>query len=959
MISAAAQSVWAKFDRDTQDSMPLYQHMRDSAGVAGKLWDEWLPASVKRQIGTAIGADGDAEARTLAVWLACIHDIGKAHPLFAHQVEILTAPMRRHGLSVPTSVTPEQRIPHSVLSHVIARTWLCDGHGFSRARADSYAVVPGGHHGVAPDSQVLKKAKDAQTHLDARWHAVQRELLDDAAAFTGTLRYLPRWRDRGLSPQAQLLLTAVVIVADWIASNTDYFPLWTDGPDTDRVERAWRGIGLISPWHVDALPDTTDRLITDRFDLPPGSTPNAMQTAAVDAAQSMNRPGLLVIEAAMGEGKTEAALAAAEVFAAKWGFGGVMIGLPTQATSDGMFTRVVPWVNHQAEIRGPETCYSVNLAHSKAGLNADLSAMPRARSIRSVYDDEFSAGNNPPAAVAHEWLFGRKKGLLADFVVGTVDQILFAALQSKHVVLRHLGLAGKAVIIDEVHAYDAYMGVYLQRALHWLAAYSVPVILLSATLPAGIRRELVDAYESGRPTITSVVAPTGTRRRRSSTVAAREASLLDGNPGYPLVIASGGATVLRAPGPSGPDKEVEVRVIDDDLASLLTVLQPVKEQGGCVGIVCNTVRRAQAMFEALSQHFPDDELILDHSRFMAPDRTSIESRIRTVLGPDAAVAAAGAVRPPRLIVVGTQVLEQSLDIDFDLLVTDFAPADLLLQRIGRLHRRRSPVIPRAAHVKDPVCVVRGVKDWAAEPPTFDDGSTVVYGRAVLLRTAAVLRERINAGERLRVPTDIPDIVQACYGDGIQVPDAWREDFDAAEAARLDQRDDKQQRAQAFLLDKPGQFSEGLAIDLLTKYRGNADSGDGAAEARATAQVRDIDESLEVILAYRNDGLRFLPHVRGHGDRLLPEDVAPENDVARSLSACTVRLPGQLCRWGRIDRVLDELERDGIAAWQRSRWLKGQLVLVLDENLSAVVDGTRVTYDPRVGLTCGTEGRDEA
>lgn len=926
--------------------------MRDSAGVAGRLWDEWLPHTVKRQIMNGAGSDDEADARVLVMWLAAVHDAGKAHPAFAHQVRDLAVAMEVQGFRFSAVYTSDQRIPHSVLSHVIIREWLRSRWAFDLSAASSYAVVPGGHHGVPPQQTQLRRARDETEALNEVWHQVQAELLDACTEVTGAFAYLGLWRDRPLAPAAQMLLTAVVILSDWIASNPHLFGYGDPSDFPERLASAWAALELIGPWEAPEAPQDAGELFAARFTLPVGAMPNPMQCAAVEAAQAMVEPGLMIIEAAMGEGKTEAAFAAAEVFAGKWGLGGVLIALPTQATSDGMFARFPAWVERLPDRKHGLQERSVYLAHSKSLLNEDFIRVRRGDGVRAVYDTEAQSGGSTchgNAVVAHQWLSGRKKGMLADFVVGTVDQVLFSALQSKHVVLRHLALAGKVVIIDECHAFDSYMNEYMHRVLNWMATYEVPVIMLSATLPAATRKSLSEAYEKGRPHLAESPRSARSDRRHTSRRQADPASMLDGDPGYPLIITSGkSGPELRVPSAGDRSLQVGLRAVGDSDQDLLNGLESVRQMGGCVGIICNTVERAQSVYALLRERFNAGELMLLHSRFAAPDRAALEGVLRSLLGPDHMVRAAGGIRPERLVVVGTQVLEQSLDIDFDLLITDFSPTDLLLQRIGRLHRRRDIALPRPAHLVDPLCLVRGMVDWKSSPPQFVSGSTAIYGRSLLLRSAAVLRGQLEQGNPLNLPGDISRLVQETYAEKSSVPPQWEEAFLAAEAERRQHEITKKAAARTFLLKAANQFEQGLAVGLLDLHLGNAES-DAAAETVGMARVRDTDESLEVVLMYRRGGARFLPWADKHPDRLVPEDTPPPDPVARMLSAFTVRLPRILCLPPRIDRVLKELEADGVAAWQKSRWLRGQLVLFLDETLTANLDGVRLRYDRQLGL----------
>ena len=217
-----------------------------------------------------------------------------------------------------------------------------------------------------------------------------------------------------------------------------------------------------------------------------GFAPNAVQRAVLEAVDTAAEPGILILEAQMGVGKTEAALAAAEIMANRFGLGGVFFGLPTQATANGIFPRLLGWADTQSEETLPQ---AIKLAHGMAELNESYLRL-QGRGVQLEEDAQ-----EEHQVQVHQWFRGNKQALLANFVIGTVDQLLLAALAQKHVMLRHLGLAGKVVIIDECHAYDTYMNCYLDRALEWLGWYKVPVILLSATLPARRRTELVEAYQ--------------------------------------------------------------------------------------------------------------------------------------------------------------------------------------------------------------------------------------------------------------------------------------------------------------------------------------------------------------------------------------------------------------------------------------------------------------------------------
>lgn len=635
----------------------------------------------------------------------------------------------------------------------------------------------------------------------------------------------------------------------------------------------------------------------------------------------------------MGEGKTEAALLAAEVLAARSGAGGCYIALPTRATSDAMFDRALEWARRLPDRHLDRGAHSVALAHAKAYFNTRFTRLFHRGEPTSIAQDEKEVPKRPSAKlVAHWWMAGRKKTMFNSFVVGTVDQLLFAALKAKHLSMRHLGLAGKVVVIDEAHAYDVYMGVYLDMALEWLAAYRVPVIVLSATLPADRRAELVAAYERGRH---GPPPPQGRRRRARPTAAQLHPELL-GDIGYPVVVASNseGPASVAPIAASGRATAVEVRTLGDDPDALVATLERELDGGGCALVLRNTVRRVQETAAILRGTFGEDLVTVAHSRFTAPDRAAKDMLLRHRFGPPGN----GHERPDKHIVVASQVAEQSLDIDFDVLVTDLAPADLVLQRMGRLHRHERPDRHGPAR-----CHLTGA-DWNAEVPEPVRGSVRVYGRWALLRSAAVLRPYFGAEQLLILPGDIAPLVQDAYGDGEVGPEHWREAIAAAAAENSAKRADQAYRASTYRLQSPA--SPGRAI-LGWLHGGSPLDDEEDPEGRA--MVRDIPvDTLEVLLIAREgDRCATLPWLARRGGAPLPTDACPEDDLAKTVAACTLSLPAEMS--GRD--VLDALEKrlPWIGAWQQSKRLEGQLVLDIDLREGTDLAGFHLDYDRHDGL----------
>ncbi|HSA51657.1 MAG TPA: CRISPR-associated helicase Cas3' [Yinghuangia sp.] len=644
------------------------------------------------------------------------------------------------------------------------------------------------------------------------------------------------------------------------------------------------------------------------------------------------------VKAEQAQGKTEAALVAAEVFAARCGAGGCFVALPTRATGNAMFSRVLDWLERLPGSGGG----SVFLAHAKAGLNEEYVDLVRAGSRRLAAievdgeDDDWRPAQDVRAAsgelAAHQWLRGRKTGMLASFAVGTVDQLLFAGLKSRHLALRHLALAGKVVVVDEVHAYDAYMSVYLERVLSWLGAYRVPVVMLSATLPAGRRRALAEAFAG---------------------VAGAGAVVEDER--YPLITAvSAGAPARVVPVAAAGERAVEVQVarLDDDAERLVGLLEVELADGGCALVVRNTVDRVLRTAAALRERFGDDRVTVAHSRFVDLDRARVDAELVRRFGPDGD-------RPVGAhIVVASQVAEQSLDVDFDVLVSDLAPVDLVLQRLGRLHRHHRggrEQTGRPSRLRVPRCWITGVA-WATPVPEPVPGSRAVYGRYALLRSLAVLAPHLD-GRCLELPGDISGLVQAAYGEGPVGPASWQPALAVAGEEEAVLRADQRRRADGFLLDgvrRPGRSLVGWL---------DAGVGDADDTRLGRAQVRDAEESLEVLVVQRRaDGvLVTLPWLEGGcGGVELPEDSAPAPEAARTVAGCALRLPWQFARPGVLDRAIAELEQSCFPAWQgkESPLLAGELVLVLDEDCRTRLAGFELCYSTTDGLVVARAGTGE-
>lgn len=1041
-LSQRARSLWGKTDGGEGISwLPLYVHMLDSIDVAGRLWDEWVPPGTRDILARGLGGD-QALARTLFCLVSGLHDIGKATPAFQARPcgrlsneGVVYLAWKPQNAGLPFRAALSSLPAHPVAGEVIFEGYLKDAWGWEKDPASSIAAIIGGHHGRPPGKGNLLDARtnrpgEMGTHEDygSAWTDVQCELIGCAVRWCGSgevegLLAKPRF----LSPQAASIATGLVIIVDWIASNQVLFPLvrlvsGDDGGDEyddggceslalerfevdgalsraafgRRGDRAWRDLGLLPYWHT-ANPGRVDadERFRARFSLPQGAKLRPMQRAAVDIAQNVADPGLLIIEAPMGEGKTEAALAAAETMAQRSGRGGVCVALPTMATTDAMFGRVHEWLRHLPQAGGDRD-RSVYLAHGKAGLNDEFQGIAHASFAmrRGTIDADADDGEGAPRrgrgavtdpteeVVVSEWLQGRKKGVLANFLVCTVDQVLMGALAMKHLALRQLALVNKVVVIDECHAYDDYMQRYLKRALEWLGSTRTPVILLSATLPENLRDGLVEAYQSGwKASCGEISRPAAKRPKpwQKQALAAREPSghfpeepVLSSAPishdAYPLLTYTDGQEICSvSPAASGRTLGVRMRLVGDGDGELVTLLRDALSDGGCAGVICDTVTRAQRIASVLERELESVPVILTHARFIDVDRMENEERLRGCLGPKSNVH--DGTRPQRLVVVGTQVLEQSLDIDFDVMVTDVAPIDLLMQRIGRLHRhlRGQNGSERPPRLRIANCYLRGIADWKEGIPRFDRAVERVYYRASLLEALAVLgMEGPGAVCDLSLPSDIARLVRRAYSDDVagSLPALWGESYATACKKRSEDRFHKQERAATCCIQSVYEMvrDESTLVDWY-ELRTMVSPLAGHDEDRGQRAVRDTQETVEVLLFELRDGLIYLLPWVGDEKRgvscgaEVPIGEIPPDDVARVAAQSAVRLPLSLCRPDCIDELIDELEGscgNYVGAWQESPWLAGRLALLLERREEGVFEATVLGHCVRYTRERGLE-----
>lgn len=789
---------WGKASPGDDCALPIHPlpwHALDVAAAFEALMEAWPDTA--GELLAAFDAPPESRpaiVRTLTA-LVALHDIGKF--AFAFQAKV---PERLPEVFVNRSKPAPYR-------HDIGGALLYDKDSVFRAlldaliadRIDAAGVLDPifFHHG---------RLRDADYDLTAVFRpegvtAARTFMAGVPSVFGATA--LPRLR-RGAEQVLSWRLAGLVALADWLGSNTCWFayaapdrPLAAYLADIARpaARRAIFEAGLAA----------AEPSVAGGFKALTGSPHPA--TSAQDWAETVllaEGAGLYVLEDAMGSGKTEAALVLAHRLMQAGRGAGVFVALPTMATANALFDRLEPV--YRRLFTGPELP-SLALAHSAASLHPGFR---KALDIGSREDRGYGgdAGDETASAQCTRWIAeDRRRTFFADLGVGTIDQALMAVLPATHAPMRQLGLSRRVLIIDEAHAYDAYMQEELATLVEFQAAFGGSTIVLSATLPGVIKAKLAARFSDGLAGARRVAAPAPLRQE------------------YPLATAIG-AKVTETPLALRRDlaRTIAVRRIDDPEAAIPRIAQHAAD-GAATVYIRNTVDDAIETVAALRNLGIPAQLF--HARFALGDRMAIERAVVGRFGRDSIPAARRGG-----VLVATQVVEQSLDIDFDAMLTDLAPIDLLIQRAGRLWRHTDR--PRVSdgpvlEVVSPVPVDDPPSDWVGA--MFPKAQWVYRDHALLWLSA---RDLFGRGA-LTVPDDLRPLVDGVYGPDAEarIPKGlarqWQDATGKAAAAAGHARQnvlrfrDGYQRGSAHVwqddLDIPTRLSEPTTTFRLARWDG--------------------------------------------------------------------------------------------------------------------------------------------
>lgn len=736
-------------DGDRYHLLPF--HSLDVAACGWILMSDDYPWAKKLSESLGIPA---VQLRRIFTCFLALHDLGKFARGFQGQVtglsDDLVAPvvgysyknekLRHDSMGFLLWLDAEEL--HAVFSQLFGSERI-----YKNKQLKIWFEIVTGHHGKPP--QVRGDVASAFFHRD-----------DIKAAAEFASEVISRWLlpedlkvfedktvEKKLKEQSWLF-AGLSVLADWQGSNQTYFPY-----------RA-RPLAFNDYWNDYAVPSAIKAL--DQAGLSPKpvaefkdirqlfpfiSEPTPLQRYAIDQPLS-DKPQLFILEDVTGAGKTEAALTLVSRLMNKGLADGLYVALPTMATANAMYARMSQcYQNLYQHKQQPSLVLAHGATHLSESFMKSVDHQPK--------DNDYSPDEMSASSYCNSWIAdSRKKCLLADVGVGTVDQALLAILPSKHQSLRVLGLGRKIMLVDEVHAYDHYMRTLLVTLLRLHASQGGAAILLSATLPADMKQEFVKAYAEGTacssPSLQSQAYPLATH----------------------ITCNTGDVASDESPLETRAEVKRNVQVVrKNDTNEVFDVIRDAVQQGQCVCWIRNTVDDARQSYSELKEALSETEasLHLFHSRFAMIDRQKIENDVLAWYGKESDES----MRKGRVL-IATQVVEQSLDLDADVLISDLAPVDLLLQRAGRLHRHvrdsRGNVLKmdggvdatvdrRSAptfYVHSPIPVDDAGVDWLSSLK----GTQAVYGDVgVLWRSAKVLFEN----PAFRMPDDARYLIESVYG----------------------------------------------------------------------------------------------------------------------------------------------------------------------------------------------------
>lgn len=749
---------WAKTDRSKQAKFHLLIcHMVDVGNVALAIWETNLPTEIKQKISNLLKLDVDQAGRFIA-FLAALHDIGKACPSFQGHDNFRFTEAFKGQFELICKNYPFadklDRCSHAFISTFILEELFQYEMKVDKNVASLFSFALGGHHGKFPNKNDILNLSESPSMIgnyppaDERWKNAWIALFQDIRRIFNPS--IPQRLSLSIGTKNYLLsfVAGLISVADWLGSIDKRFGHTEILEDPDRLndyaeDSYQKALKVLTDFRWTEWQPPQDKAdFAKLFEI---TTPYPAQQQIIDLVGGFTEPAMVIIEDPTGRGKSESGLYIADYLSWKLQNRGLYIAMPTKATSNEMCKRL----NQMLERRYGKHIRSL-LVHGHA------------RWLTPTGDE----ADKPHEKEKINWFAeNRKQSLLSSFGVGTVDQSFMSVLQVNHYFVRLFALSGKTIIFDEVHAYDTYMSTIFERLLMWLRIIGASVVILSATLPNAQRRKFLHAYTGKEVSTTHCSYPRVSWGFQNGNSNAMSLVLPDEKP------------------------EIQLGWIDQSPVEIAIKLSELMLEGGCVAVICNRIARAQEIYDEvcrLNQMNPwlnEKDILLFHARFPIGWRNEIENDTKNRFGKD--------TTNPRLpsLIIATQVIEQSLDLDFDFMITDHAPIDLLIQRAGRLHRHKAKRdVYRPERLKLPqLLIARSVSE--EDIPDFGNDA-LIYNRWTLLRSYWEVDQLIlnsqplapmhKLGDREITETErlvevvYPDIPIEAAPDCAIFPEIWKE-----------------------------------------------------------------------------------------------------------------------------------------------------------------------------------------
>ena len=676
--------IWAK----TSPKKSLINHMLETGIVAGCLTDtNGICHPVLNRMSEITGFDSDTLLAKI-VFICAIHDIGKIHPTFQGRDEETLEILKQEGLN---QVSFDTRFRHEQYGANIFNRLSVDDADMKNSDIISQ-IIRMHHQKEQKKNSDIDIIKIDDKEKAKKWRHIQNEIYDYVKNIFrfDNLNLINKNISKSKLFVVQNAILGIMITSDWIASNSYVFDNQqyknVDEFLESRKTQALRFLnneGLIRQ----QIP------VMQNFMSAFGFNGRPVQND-VEKIVHKNDIKCMLIESDCGSGKTEAALYAAAVLGNRSGLSGIYMGLPTGVSAEAIQDRVDEFLTS----RGMR---NTKLYTSKSMLLREPDKQP-------------------------VWTDMSRQRLLASSAVGTVDQVMTAVRLVRFESVRMDGLASKVLIIDEIHAYDAYMLAVIKDLLKICGELDVPVIMLSATLPISTKNDLLGVLGDGD---------------------------IELHNGYPVIsyVTKDGRVHEHVSRQYMPDKKISCELLpilnDNDKIALYAV-DAVKD-GGCECVIMNTVADAICVYDKIKKNKKNDcKIILYHSRMTINARDKTSRKILAMCGKDRTK------RPERVIIVGTQVLEQSLDIDVDYMITAICPIDLLFQRIGRYHRHGDE-----GTIREHVVVANTVQVLIPATLSSYGGTEYVYEKCYLDATIDAIREHNG---HLLIPSGMPDMINYVY-----------------------------------------------------------------------------------------------------------------------------------------------------------------------------------------------------